>query len=355
MNYNYQEMSDTNIVSITPMPNPGQLKKEFPLDKEIFDSVVGPSRQIFRDILTGEDKRVLAVVGPCSIHNVAEAIEYAKLLRQLSSELKNIHVIMRACFDKPRTGRGWAGFFQDPDLNESRNIEKGWRLGRQALVEIVSMGMPVGMEMLDADAIQNIDDLVSYWWAGARTVTSQRLREITSGVSTPVGFKNPTDGRVEDAIEAINTAWHNCAFIATNSKGQRCEYRTSGNKYGHLILRGSSNGPNHDNQSVEEAVHKLAQKALPTRLLVDVSHANSGKNHLVQREIITDLVKRITAGENSIVGFLYESYLEAGNQKLPKDLSELKPRISITDSCDDFATTCEVLLQADEILNHRQK
>jgi 3-deoxy-7-phosphoheptulonate synthase len=351
MNIREEGMSDWNIKSVTPMPTPGQLKKEIPLMPGLFENVVASARTTISNILAGEDSRLLVVVGPCSVHNISETLQYARILTELQKKVADkIFIVMRVCLDKPRTGRGWAGFFQDPDLNQSRNIQDGWRRGRKLLVDIIQLGLPIAMELLDADACQNIDECVSYWWIGARTVKSQRLREVASGLSTPVGFKNPTDGKIDDAIEAIDTAWHDSAFVATNEAGVRCEYRTEGNKYSNLILRGSDRGPNFDRESVEKAVHSLAHRGLMTRIIVDVSHGNSGKDFSRQQTLIDELVDRIVAGDNRIAGILYESYLEEGNQPLPKDLSNLKPNLSVTDACDSIETTREVLLRAHEKL-----
>jgi 3-deoxy-7-phosphoheptulonate synthase len=351
MNRVEEGKSDWNIKSVTPMPTPGQLKKEIPLATDLFENVVASARITISNILAGEDNRLLVVVGPCSIHNIEEALQYAAILAELQKQVADqMFIVMRVCLDKPRSGRGWAGFFQDPDLNQSRNIQEGWRRGRKLLVDIIQLGLPIAMELLDADACQNIDECVSYWWIGARTVKSQRLREVASGLSTPVGFKNPTDGKIEDAIEAIDTAWHDSAFVATNEDGARCEYRTEGNKYGNLILRGSDRGPNFDRESVEKAVHSLAHRGLMTRILVDISHGNSGKDYRKQRDIIDQLIDRVVAGETHIAGILYESYLDEGNQPLPKDLSNLKPNLSVTDACDSIETTRKVLLRAHEKL-----
>ena len=348
------KMSDWNIISVTPLPTPGELKEEFPLDPKIFKSVVVPSRKIIEDILTGEDPRMLAIVGPCSIHNTAEALEYARNLAEFQKKVSDkMFIVMRACMDKPRTGLGWSGFFQDPDLNQSMNIDSGWRRGRELLVKIVSMGLPVAMELLDADACQNIDECLSYWWVGARTVEAQRLRQISSGISTSVGFKNSADGNIDSAIQAIVTAGHVAVFTASNGKGLRCAYRSAGNKQGNLILRGSRTGANYCKESVEKAVQVLAQNGLSTRILIDVSHGNSGKDHKKQSAVIENIAKRRAAGEDHIAGFLYESYLDAGNQLLPKDLSDLKPRVSITDACDDWETTQKVLLKAHKILSKK--
>ncbi|OHA17749.1 MAG: 3-deoxy-7-phosphoheptulonate synthase [Candidatus Taylorbacteria bacterium RIFCSPHIGHO2_01_FULL_46_22b] len=347
-------MSDWNITSATPMPKLSVLKHDIPLSEEVFDRVVRPARVAIQNILAGEDKRFLIVVGPCSIHNTNEAGEYASKLLALIPEVSDqLFIVMRTCLDKPRSGLGWPGFFMDPDLNGSKKADEGWRKGRKLLVEIVTSGVPVGLELLDAHACQVVDECAAYWWIGARTVTSQRLREIASGLSTPVGFKNPTEGDIAGAIEAIETARHHSAFLAINQHDILCEYRTSGNQFGHLILRGSSKGPNYDEPSVAKTVHQLAQRGLPTELLVDLNHANSGKDHRLQREILADVVGRVVNGNTHLRGVLYESYLEGGKQIHTKDLSLLKPRLSITDGCDSWEDTREALLRARDALAKR--
>lgn len=344
-------MSDCRILSVTPMPKLSELKRRIPLSQEVFERVVQPARQQICDILTGEDDRKIVIVGPCSIHSISEALEYAEKLKELIPQVSDrFCIVMRACLDKPRTGLGWPGYFFDPDLNGSRNAHIGRENGRKLLIDIVNMGIPVGLELLDANACQVVDECVSYWWIGARTVRSQRLREIASGLSSAVGFKNPIDGDISGAVEAIETARHDAAFLALNHKDVECLYRTLGNQFGHLILRGSKEGANYDQASVANAVRRLAHRGLPTQMLIDVSHGNSKKDYRRQREVIDDVISRLCAGEQHIAGFLYESYLEEGSQCVPKDLSELKPRISVTDGCDSWDTTREVLLRAHEKL-----
>lgn len=354
MNGNESEdigMPDWRIRSVTPMPKLGDLKKRMPLHEDVFKKVVRPTREQVCNILTGEDQRKIVIVGPCSIHSVHETIEYAGKLKELIPQISDqFCVIMRACLDKPRTGLGWPGYFLDPDLNGSRNAHIGRKKGRKLLIDIVSMGVPVGLEILDANACQVVDECVSYWWIGARTVTSQRLREIASGLSTAVGFKNPVEGDISGAIEAIETARHDAAFLALNHRDVECLYRTLGNQFGHMILRGTKEAENYDPASVSNAVHRLAQRGLPTQVLIDASHSNSRKDFRRQKEVIAEVVRRISEGERHIAGFFYESYLEEGSQHLPKDLSELKPRISVTDGCDSWDTTREVLLRAHEQL-----
>ncbi|HEY4498745.1 MAG TPA: 3-deoxy-7-phosphoheptulonate synthase [Candidatus Paceibacterota bacterium] len=354
-----ERMSDWNIKSITPMPKRSDLKSEIPLPLEVFNRVVKPARKGVCDILAGEDDRLIANVGPCSISSVLEALEYAHLLKGLIPKVPKLLVIMRACLDKPRTGVGWPGFFLDPDLDGSKNAHHGRQRGRKLLVDIVSMGVPVGLELLDANACQVVDECAAYWWIGARTVTSQRLREIASGLSTAVGFKNPTDGNIADAVEACDVARHEAAFIAMNHADIECLYRTRGNTFVHVIMRGSVKGPNFDPESVAQVVHMLAKRGLPTRILVDSSHANSvdpsnpgsGKDYRRQKDVIEDVVDRVIAGERHLAGFFYESYLEGGNQKIPLDLSELKPRVSITDGCDDWKTTEQTLFHINDKLS----
>lgn len=346
--------SDWRIESATPMPKRKDLKVNIPLSQESSEKVVRSARCAVCNILTGEDPRLLAIVGPCSIHDPVEAIEYASKLSELIPKVSDhLFVVMRTCLDKPRTGVGWPGFFLDPGLNGSKNADVGRIKGRQLIVNIVEMGVPVGLELMDANGCQVIDDCVSYWWVGARTVTSQRLRELASGLSTAVGFKNPTDGDMSNAIEALDVARHNAAFLALNHMDVECLYRTLGNPFSHIILRGSSRGPNCDDESITEVAHLLAKRGLITRVVVDASHGNSAKDYRVQRAIVSDIVQRVAQGDKHIAGFMYESYLDAGSQKLPKDLSELKPRISITDGCDDWETTREVLLRACDTISKR--
>jgi 3-deoxy-7-phosphoheptulonate synthase len=348
-----KETHDWHIMSITPLPTPGELRQEFPLSQDVFNRVVNNARLSIQKILSGEDKRVLAIVGPCSIHRIDEALEYAKRLAPLSQKYSDrMCIIMRCCLDKPRTSRGWPGFCQDPDMNGSYNFQDGWRRGRELLVKILELGLPIGLEFLDADTCQNVDDCVSYFWLGARTISSPRLRQTASGLSAPVGFKNPTEGNVNIAIDAIDFARHPSAFVASNHKGRRCEYRTTGHPWGHVILRGTNKGPNFGPEHVNDAVHKLAARGLLTKVVIDASHGNSNKDHSKQKDVIRDVAKRMAAGDH-MAGFMYESYIGAGSQKLPKDLSDLKDNVSVTDGCDDFETTASVLEEVYQILAPR--
>jgi 3-deoxy-7-phosphoheptulonate synthase len=272
--------------------------------------------------------------------------DYAALLAPVVRDISDrVLVVMRFCPDKPRTGVGWSGFAHDPDLNGSYDFAGGWSKTRELAVQIIEQfGIPLGMEFLDPETCQRIDDLFSYNWVGARTVASPRLRQITSALSTAVGFKNSTDGSIDAAIEGINTARHPSAFTACNDDGLSSEFRTLGNPWGHLILRGDDKGPNYSKESVTSAVHRLSTRSLCTRIVVDASHGNSRKDHKKQIDVVKDVVQRRIQGEVSLAGVMVESYLREGKQTLPVDLSCMQKEISVTDACLGFDDT-EFLLR----------
>ncbi len=335
---------NTRVLSITPMPTPRELKERYPLFDDGF-AVVSKARNDIANILLGEDPRMLVVVGPCSIHNTEEAYRYAELLAHVAKQVADrMLVVMRFCIDKPRTGVGWSGFAHDPDLNGSYNFAEGWSKSRELAVRIIGLGLPLGIEFLDPETCQRIDDVFSYNWVGARTVASPRLRQITSALSTAVGFKNSTDGSIGAAIEGIDTARHPSAFTACNDDGLSSEFRTLGNPWGHLILRGDDRGPNYSREAVAEASHKLASRGLCSRVVVDASHGNSRKDHKNQPGVVREIVGRRASGESSLVGLMIESYIKEGKQPLPVDLSTLIPDISVTDACLGWEET-ETLLR----------
>lgn len=344
-------MKENNIRYTKKIPSPNELKTEFPLGDIKLKNFIKKSQRIIKDILSGKRSEMIAIVGPCSIHNHNEALHYADRLSNLIEKTPNLFIVMRACMDKPRSGHGWPGFFSDPDLNGSYNIGKGWRIGRKTLVDITKLKIPIGMELMDIDAFQNLDDIISYWWIGARTVTSQRLRQIASATSNAIGFKNGADkDGLISAVSAIDVAQHPTVFAGPDENGTRKAFYTKGNKFGHLILRGTSSGPNYSIRDVNGAIKNLEKNNLLRKLIVDASHANSGKDHLKQRDIIMELAKRKSKGDNRVIGFLYESYIEDGSQSLKKDLNKIKPYISITDGCDGWERTEQTLLQANKIL-----
>lgn len=332
-----------HISSISPLPTPDTLKSEFPLSESAWDAIY-EARIGITKILAGEDNRSLAIVGPCSVHDTTEAFEYAKRLASLAQELKNTMLIsMRVCCDKPRTKKSWTGFFDDPRMDGSCDIAYGWREGRKLMVKIAELGLPIAVEFLDEDNFQGIDDLVSYVWVGARSVQSQRLRKVASGISTAVGFKNHNLGNEDAALDAIEFARHSNVFVASNNLGIRSRFSTTGNQWGHLIHRGSEKCTNFDSENIAKSVHGLKKRGLISRVVVDASHANSCKDHKKQAGVIDDIIGQIASGSPNIAGFMYESYLEEGNQPIPLDLSDLKPNISVTDGCDGWETTERVL------------
>lgn len=337
------------VESIAPLPSPADLKKEFPLTSSAWETV-REGRETMIRVLAGQDTRLVVVVGPCSVHNPREVLEYATLLAAFSKLLKDrIYIMIRLCCDKPRTRKAWPGFFTDPRLDGSCDMASGWREARQLMLAVAEMGLPIAVEFLDADNFQNVDDLVSNAWIGARTVQSQKHRQQASALSTPVGFKNPTQGTVKDAIDAIEFARHGHVFVASNDGGIRSRFATAGNPWGYLVHRGFEEKTNYDDTSISRSVELLRSFGLVSRIAVDVSHGNSGKDHARQEQVIMELVQQITAGSPSIAAIFYESYLEAGKQSIPRDLSDLKPRVSVTDGCDSWETTKRVLTKV-----HRQ-
>lgn len=336
---------NTRVLSITPMPTPRQLKQKYPLSDDGF-GVVSKARVDIANILFGEDPRMLVVVGPCSIHDPSEAYRYAQLLASVAKRVADrMLIVMRFCVDKPRTGVGWSGFAHDPHLNGSFDFATGWSESREFAVRIIEdLQLPLGMEFLDPETCQRCDDLFAYNWVGARTVASPRLRQITSALSTPVGFKNAPDGSIAVAIEGIDVARTPSAFTACNDDGLSSEFRTLGNPWGHLILRGDDKGPNYSAESVAGASHKLASRGLCTRVIIDASHGNSRKDHKKQLEVVREIVGRRVAGGTSLAGLMIESYLQEGKQPHPVDLSTLRPEISITDACLSWSDT-DILLR----------
>jgi len=342
---------DVNIANLQPLVSPVQLKTELASSKKAI-STVFKSREVIKHILQGDDPRLLVVVGPCSIHNTESGLKYAQNLVKLKKELEDkMFFIMRSYFEKPRTTIGWKGLINDPNLDGSCDVTKGLRIGRKFLLTIAEMNIPTASEMLDPISPQYISDLISYASIGARTTESQVHREMVSGLSMPMGFKNGTDGNTNVAIAGMESALHPHSFIGINQKGESCIVRTKGNTWGHLILRGGKDGPNYDETHITKAVEALKQKNLNQRLLVDCSHANSGKRPEHQKDVLKNVVKQINQGQSHIMGVMIESNLKFGNQPIPKDLSKLEYGVSITDSCLDWENTEILLKQAYEQLN----
>jgi len=338
-------VNDVNVADGERLPTPAEIKSQLPLSDKARQTVL-ESRQVLRDILDGKDHRLFAVVGPCSIHDPEAAREYARRLKALHDEVgDSVYLVMRVYFEKPRTTVGWKGLVNDPDMDDSFRIDRGLRLARELLLEIAEMGLPTATEALDPIAPQYYGDLVSWTAIGARTTESQTHRELASGLSTPVGFKNATDGSQDVAINALQSAAAPHSFLGIDQEGRITIVRTRGNRYGHVVLRGGAQ-PNYDSVSIRLCEQALEQAGVPSRVVVDCSHANSSKDPSLQSMVFQDLVRQITEGNRSIVGVMLESHLGWGKQKLGDDPAELEYGVSITDPCIDWPTTEGLLREA---------
>ena len=344
------DINDVNVKSIQPLVTPAELKKEVPLTETAYQTVV-KGRETVRNILDGNDKRLFIVIGPCSIHDTVAAHEYADRLKVLSDKIKDtIYVVMRVYFEKPRTTVGWKGLINDPDMNDSFNIEKGLRIGRQLLRELNEKGLPCATEALDPNSPQYYQDLISWSAIGARTTESQTHREMSSGLSSPVGFKNGTDGGLTVATNAMQSVKHGHSFLGLNDQGQVSVIHTSGNPYAHVVLRGGNGKPNYDAGSVAEAETALAKAKVSNKIMIDASHANSNKDPYLQPLVLKNITEQILDGNKSIVGLMVESYLKGGRQDIPSDLNALEYGKSVTDGCIDWETTEKALLEMHEAL-----
>ena len=336
---------NVNIESLDVLPTPGEIKALLPISTRA-EKTVFESRLIVEQILDRRDPRLLVVVGPCSVHDPIAAMDYAHRLKKLVGEVSDtLFVVMRVYFEKPRTTTGWKGMINDPYMDDSFHIEEGLKKARKLLLDIAELGLSAGTEALDPMSPQYMSDLVSWSAIGARTTESQTHREMASGLSMPVGFKNGTDGGLQVAINAMLSAKQPHSFLGVNQEGQVAVVRTKGNAYGHMILRGGAK-PNYDQDSIALAEAALAKQKLPNNIVVDCSHANSSKDPARQPEVFDDVVKQIAAGNKSIMGVMLESNIHAGNQAIPEDLSLLRYGVSVTDGCIDWATTETSLRQA---------
>ncbi len=344
------DIDDVNVKSIQPLVTPAELKKEVPLTETAYQTVL-KGRETVRNILDGKDKRLFIVIGPCSIHDTVAAHEYADRLKVLSEKIKDtIYVVMRVYFEKPRTTVGWKGLINDPDMNDSFNIEKGLRIGRQLLRELNEKGLPCATEALDPNSPQYYQDLISWSAIGARTTESQTHREMSSGLSSPVGFKNGTDGGLTVATNAMQSVKHGHSFLGLNDQGQVSVIHTSGNPYAHVVLRGGNGKPNYDAGSVADAEAALAKAKVSGKIMIDASHANSNKDPYLQPLVLKNITEQILDGNKSIVGLMVESHLKGGRQDIPADLSSLEYGKSVTDGCIDWETTEHALLEMHEAL-----
>ena len=346
------QTDDARIKDITVLPPPEHLIRFFPIQGSPVESLISRTRQNIHNIMAGRDDRLLVVIGPCSIHDPAAALDYARQLKvQREKYADTLEIVMRVYFEKPRTTVGWKGLINDPYLDETFRIDEGLRIARQLLIEINRTGLPAGSEFLDVISPQYLGDLISWGAIGARTTESQVHRELASGLSAPIGFKNGTDGNIKIATDAIQAAAGGHHFLSVHKNGQVAIVQTNGNPDCHVILRGGK-APNYDAASVAAACKDLEKAKLPATLMVDCSHANSSKQHEKQLEVARDIAAQIAGGSTRVFGVMVESHLKAGAQKFTPgkdDSSALNYGQSITDAClgwDDSLASLEVLSEA---------
>ena len=336
-------LENLNIQSQEPLITPLELKREIPITDGAGETVARGWEAV-QAILDGTDKRIFVVVGPCSIHDLDAAKDYAQRLKALADEVSDtLLIIMRVYFEKPRTTTGWKGLINDPYLNDSFKIQEGLHIGRRLLMDISELGLPTATEALDPISPQYLQDLITWSAIGARTTESQTHREMASGLSTAVGFKNGTDGGLTVAINAIQSAANPHRFLGINSEGRVAIITTKGNPYSHVVLRGGDGKPNYDSVSVALCEKELEKAGITPRIMVDCSHANSNKNHELQPLVLDNIGNQIMEGNTSICGVMVESHINAGNQKIPANLRDLKYGVSITDACIDWETTEKAL------------
>jgi 3-deoxy-7-phosphoheptulonate synthase len=346
------QTDDERIKDITVLPPPEHLIRFFPIRGSAVETLITDTRRSIKNIMAGEDDRLLVIIGPCSIHDPAAALDYARRLKAVREQYKDtLEIVMRVYFEKPRTTVGWKGLINDPYLDESFRIDEGLRIARQLLIEINRLGLPAGSEFLDVISPQYLGDLISWGAIGARTTESQVHRELASGISAPIGFKNGTDGNIKIATDAIQAAAGGHHFLSVHKNGQVAIVQTNGNPDCHVILRGGKT-PNYDATHVAAACADLAKAKLPPTLMVDCSHANSSKQHEKQLEVAKDIASQISGGSKSVFGVMVESHLQAGAQKFTPgkdDASKLEYGKSITDAClgwDDSLESLAVLSAA---------
>jgi 3-deoxy-7-phosphoheptulonate synthase len=344
-----ERTNDIRIVAEVPLVAPDDLARRIPMTESANATIVA-ARKAVKGVLAGEDRRFLAVVGPCSIHDPEAAVDYARLLAGLKTRVEDqLVLVMRVYFEKPRTALGWRGLIIDPTLDGSYDVARGLATARKLLVAINEAGVPAGTEMLDPIVPQYIAELISWGSIGARTTESQTHRELASGLSMPIGFKNSTDGDVQIAVNAILSARQAHSFVGIDGGGNTCILRTKGNEDCHLILRGGRSGPNYRSADIEKALGLLRSSGIVPRIIVDCSHGNSNKKPENQVQVLRNLLDQRSQGEaasEGIAGFMMESNLEGGSQPIPDDHSLLKRGVSLTDPCLGWRETEEILLEA---------
>lgn len=346
----HQAVENINIESPEILVTPMQLKSEIPISEKARETVAR-GRKAIENILERKDHRVFVVVGPCSIHDLKAAHEYAHKLKALADKVDDtLLIVMRVYFEKPRTTTGWKGLINDPFMNDSFKITDGLHIGRQLLHDVLEIGLPTATEALDPISPQYMQDLITWSAIGARTTESQTHREMASGLSSSVGFKNGTDGSLTVAINALQSVASPHRFLGINSDGKVSVITTKGNPYAHVVLRGGNGKPNYDSVSVSICEQELLAAGISPNIMVDCSHANSNKDHNLQPLVLDNVANQILEGNTSIVGAMIESHLNAGNQKLSNDLDELAYGVSITDACVDWKTTeASLLAMADKL------
>lgn len=340
------QLHNVNVISKTDIPTPAEVKLALPIDRDTERAVIARRRAV-QDIHDGRDPRIFVVVGPCSIHDLDAAHEYARRLTGLAAEIADtIVVLMRVYFEKPRTTVGWKGLINDPGMDDSFHVERGILMARGLLLDLARMGLPTATEALDPIMPQYLGDLVTWTAIGARTTESQTHREMASGLSTPVGFKNGTDGSLDVAINALKSAGQPHHFMGINQDGRTTVFHTRGNAYGHVVLRGGGGRQNYDSVSIALCEAALCKAGLPERIVVDCSHSNSNKDHRLQPLVAQDCIDQIVNGNRSIIGLMLESNLHEGNQAISDDRSQLRYGISVTDACIDWEMTEKLLRHA---------
>lgn len=334
-----KELININIAGSEKLITPDEMRMLLPVSEKSMTNVL-QARRTVENILDNKDKRLFMIIGPCSIHDQKAAIEYAEKLKKLASDVEDkIFILMRVYFEKPRTTVGWKGLINDPYMDDSFHIEKGLKIARKLLIQLTETGLATATEALDPISPQYIAELIVWAAIGARTTESQTHREISSGLSMPVGFKNGTDGNIQVAINAMKSSLTSHHFLGIDQDGKICKFSTRGNKYGHIVLRGGGGKSNYDKDSIEACEKALEKAGLRKKIVIDCSHDNSNKDHNLQPQVMESGIKQIKDGNKSICGFMVESNLFAGNQKITGDLSKLKYGISVTDKCVGWKTT----------------
>lgn len=334
-------VEDLNIVSATRLITPQELKRTIPISERAAASVIR-GREVIKNILDRKDERLFIVVGPCSIHDPVAAIEYGQRLKQLAEQVQDtLCLVMRVYFEKPRSTIGWKGLINDPHMNGSFEIEEGLHIARRLLQQLAELDIPLATEALDPISPQYLQDFISWSAIGARTTESQTHREMSSGLSCAVGFKNGTDGGLAVAVNALKSVSHPHNFLGIDSAGHVCTVRTAGNKYGHIVLRGGNGQPNYDSVNIAVCEQELAKAGVCSYIMVDCSHENSRKDPALQPLVAENVINQVLEGNESIIGLMIESNINAGNQPIPENIEKLKYGVSVTDGCIDWETTVQ--------------